>query len=107
MAIEFAKELGHSVHEPEGPNLLKVTLKVANGYVEGLVTSWAVKTIANLAATMLKGLEAETASGGASIGAWITALDFAYSVMLVIAIDAITLIAGDAAIDSMFSGKEK
>jgi RHS repeat-associated protein len=104
MVFEFLRELGHAAHDPSGPNIFKIVLKTANGWQEAKLSLWSIKTIQGLYKTMMSGLEAEEATGeGATIGAWLTVMDFAYSVALVLAIDGIDFYGGNAAIDALFS----
>ena len=108
--VEFFKAILSGIFDhPNGltsGSVYKAVFKTAWGYQEGLVTAWAIQTctrIVNLAADgYIKAMSTGNLVGGQAI------IDAAlYSIMIVLFIDAIDILGGEALADTLFDGGEK
>ncbi|MBS1727754.1 MAG: RHS repeat-associated core domain-containing protein [Armatimonadetes bacterium] len=93
-------------HQWNTKQWLKLGVKTALGYQEGLVSSWAVRTIVAIGDEMVAGYNAAMASGG-GMAAEAIADEGSYAILLVLFIDAIDILGSEALVDVLFDGGEK
>lgn len=82
-----------------GKDIFKVAFKTAWGVQEGLVTKWAIQAIQRLVITLGESIEASMASGAGALAVQDEMICAAYSMLLILFIDAIDIGCSDSLAD--------